>query len=124
MGGSVEKAAVVEMAKVVQWIKNCCSVSAHRSYTKLSSSAPWTITATYLSCGAHAAPCTFDRPPQVACALTHLMHGPDHGWTPDRPNKPSSRHRAWRMTCCKRSPSRRSAPCSGRQPSELIPHRR
>ena len=49
-------------AEVVQQMKNCCSTSAHRSYTESSSSTPWTIfavsTAVYLSRGAHTAPCT------------------------------------------------------------------
>ena len=63
MGGSEEKAATVEVgAEVVQRMKNFRSASAHRSCTKSSSSAPWTVsavtTAAYLSRGAHTTPCT------------------------------------------------------------------
>ena len=75
-------------AKVVQRMKNCCSAYAHRSYIESSSYAPWTIsavtTATYLPRGTHITLYTFNRPPQVAFALTYLVYGPDHGWTPDR----------------------------------------
>ena len=89
MGGGVEKAEVVEVgAEVVQRMKNCYSVSAHRSCIELSSSTPWTVSAAtivaYLSRGTHTAPCTSGWPPQAASALTHSVHGPDHRWTPDR----------------------------------------
>ena len=81
------KTAVVEVGaevvvEVVQWMKNCRSASAHRNYIESSSSALWTVSATtiatYLSRGAHTAPCTFGRPPQVASALTHSVHGLNH----------------------------------------------
>ena len=84
----MKKAAMVDVGaevveEMVQRMKNCRSVSAHRSYTELLSSAPWIVSvatiAAYLSCGAHTTPCTSYRPPQAASALTHLVHGPDHG---------------------------------------------
>ena len=105
----MEKAEVVEVgaevveerAEVVQRMKNCHSVYVHRSYIESSSVAPWIVstasTATYLSHGAHIAPCISCRPPQVASTLTHSVHKTDYEWTPISPNRPSSRHRAWRI---------------------------
>ena len=69
-------------------MKNCCSTSAHRNYIESISFAPWTVSAAtivaYLFCGTHIAPCTSSRPPEAAFALTHSVHGLNHGWTPDR----------------------------------------
>ena len=65
----MEKAVVVEVGAkvVVQRMKNCCSASAHRSYTKSSSSDSWIVStvtsAAYICRGAHTASSTSGRPP-------------------------------------------------------------